>query len=36
MINGFTLPDTKTAPAASVEILNGVQKAGPNTESCGA
>src|SRR6201987_728849 len=26
MINGFTLHDTKTAPAASAEILNGVQK----------
>ena len=27
MINGFTLHDTNTAPAASAEILNGVQKA---------
>lgn len=27
MINGFTLHDTSTAPAASAEILNGVQKA---------
>ena len=27
MINGFTLHDTNTAPAASGEILNGVQKA---------
>jgi hypothetical protein len=27
MINGFTLHDTTTAPAASAEILNGVQKA---------
>jgi uncharacterized peroxidase-related enzyme len=26
MINGFTLHDTKTAPAASAEILNSVQK----------
>jgi len=26
MINGFTLYDTTTAPAASAEILNGVQK----------
>jgi uncharacterized peroxidase-related enzyme len=27
MINGFKIHDTATAPAASVEILNGVQKA---------
>jgi uncharacterized peroxidase-related enzyme len=27
MINGFTLYDTNTAPAASAEMLNGVQKA---------
>jgi hypothetical protein len=27
MINGFTLRDTTTAPAASAEILNGVLKA---------
>src|ERR1700722_12689092 len=27
MINGFTLHETTTAPAASAEILNGVQKA---------
>src|ERR1700751_757280 len=27
MINGFTLYDAKTAPAASAEILNAVQKA---------
>ena len=27
MINGFTLLDTNTAPSASVDILNGVQKA---------
>ena len=26
MINGFTLHETTTAPAASVEILNGIQK----------
>src|SRR5437870_3606692 len=26
MINGFTLHDTSNAPAASVEILNGIQK----------
>src|ERR1700739_1155510 len=26
MINGFTLHETSTAPAASVEILNGIQK----------
>jgi uncharacterized peroxidase-related enzyme len=26
MINGFTLRDTNTAPAASADILNGVQK----------
>jgi hypothetical protein len=27
MINGFTLHDTNTAPAASADILSGVQKA---------
>ena len=27
MINGFTLQETTTAPAASAEILSGVQKA---------
>ena len=26
MINGFTLHETTTAPATSVEILNGIQK----------
>jgi hypothetical protein len=26
MINGFTLHDTPTAPAASTEVLDGVQK----------
>jgi hypothetical protein len=27
MVNGFTLHDTNTAPAASADILYGVQKA---------
>jgi hypothetical protein len=36
MINGFTLHDTTTTPAASAEILNGIQKGWASCPTCTA